>query len=219
MIIDNFDIVLNDNKIFWNFQKYEDKEKIYYCYYITIIKRRKDPGNEDFNTIDPNQVLQTFFIYNQKELKEKRDYIIKFCEAFNARAYMSLNPINVTTFLKNLNSIYLDALNTVYKYPDIFHFYNSTKYLINAACIAEKHYYNLIDCDTLIKEEQEQVRSIINLEKDEDLILLIMPTLHGIHFITKLFDKISYNENIKKTDISAHYIETPKVLLYYKSLE
>jgi hypothetical protein len=76
----------------------------------------------------------------------------------------------------------------------------------------------MADCDTLIPEEQRKVRNTINMFYEENKIVGSFPSIQGIHYIIKTpFNVNLYNENVKKTGISAHCVPNPRVLIYYKS--
>lgn len=62
-------------------------------YFIQILKRRKDKGNEDMPT--GVKVIKDLYIYNQDELELNKDYIIKLCQENNARAMIRLNVRNL----------------------------------------------------------------------------------------------------------------------------
>lgn len=214
MIIDNFDAVLESN-IFWNPEYFKNGE---HCYCASILKRIKDNSDHELIKTTHNMVMDNILIYKKEELSNKIEYIKTYCNTFNTRAYISLNPIKISTMLKSFTTFCFNDLTTAYEEPGILNLRNPNE-IFNIACTRgeEIHYY-LIDCDTLISKEQNQVKQIINLGRNDNIILTSFPTLHGIHYITKPFNVSYYHDNLKTmTNISAHCVPNPRVLLYYNS--
>ena len=214
MIIDNFDAVLESN-IFWNSKNFTKGE---HCYCVSILKRIKDNKDHELLKITHNIVMDNMLIYKKEDLWDKIEYIKKYCDSFNARAYISLNPVKISRLLKIFTTFCYNDLNITYETPGLLNLVNTNENFCNAAISAEELNYYLIDCDTLIPKEQNQVKQIINLGLKNDIILASFPTLHGIHYITTPFNTSFYHDNLKTmTNISAHCVPNPKVLLYYNS--
>lgn len=214
MIIDNFDKVLNSN-IFWNPEKFK-KDK--HCYNVTIMKRIKDKSDHEIIKTGSNIIMDNFLVYTPEDLINRGKYIKTYCNTFNTRAYISLNPVKISVLFKILTTFCFNDLNTIYEMPGMLNI-NSLNEDFNIAGIrAEENYYYLVDCDTLIQKEQNKVKQIINLGRKDDIILTTFPTLNGIHFITTPFNASYYHDNLKAmTNISAHCVPNPRVLLYYNS--
>ena len=159
MIVDNFNAVLESN-IFWNSKNFTKGE---HCYCVSILKRIKDNKDHELLKITHNIVMDNMLIYKKEDLWDKIEYIKKYCDSFNARAYISLNPVKISRLLKIFTTFCYNDLNITYETPGLLNLVNTNENFCNAAISAEELNYYLIDCDTLIPKEQNQVKQIINL--------------------------------------------------------
>jgi hypothetical protein len=214
MIIDNFDKILNSN-IFWNPEFFKNGE---HCYCVSIMKRIKDKSEHELIKVGHNTVMDNMLIYKKEELTNKIDYIKTYCNTFNTRAYISLNPIRLSTLLKTFTIFCFNDLTIAYETPEMLNLLNTNEIFNSAAIRGEEIHYFLVDCDTLIPKEQNTVKQIINLGRKDNIILESIPTLNGVHYITTPFNISYYHDNLKTmTTISAHCVPNPRVLLYYNS--
>jgi len=212
--VNNIDLILQSN-IFWNPNIYISGK---HAYCVSLIKRTKDAKDDDVMHINYNFVGDIFLVYSKEELREKMPYIITYCDMYNARAYLTLNPINLSLMYKNLTYLCLSGLNNSYEMPGMENLYNINFFMDSSILKAEVLHYQMADCDTLIPEEQRKVRNTINMFYEENKIVGSFPSIQGIHYIIKTpFNVNLYNENVKKTGISAHCVPNPRVLIYYKS--
>ena len=78
-VVDNFDLI----KTFLSFDSDDD------FYFLQIIQRRKDAGNEEMTK--GRKLKDTFYIYKMEDLDYLKPKIIEICEKYNARAYFRLN--------------------------------------------------------------------------------------------------------------------------------
>lgn len=213
-IVNNIDLICQ-SKIFWNPDVYISGK---HAYCVSLIKRIKDRKDDDIMHYTYNFVGDLFLVYSKDELQEKMPYIISYCDMYNARAYLTLNPINLSLMYKNLTYLCLSGLNNSYEMPGMENFYNTNFFMDSSIIKSEVLHYHLADCDTLIPEEQRKVRNTINMFYEENKIVDSFPSIEGIHYIIKTpFNVNLYNENVKKTGISAHCVPNPRVLIYYKS--
>ena len=215
-IINNIDLICQ-SKIFWNPDIYKSGK---HAYCVSIIKRMKDNMPDDIINLKYNFICDIFLIYDKESLKEKMPYIIKFCDTYNARAYLTLNPVDISLMYKNFTYMCLNGLTKSYEMPGMERFYNGNNFMDTSIINSEVLYYYMADCDTLIPEEQKKVRNTINMFYDENMIVDMFPTINGIHYIIKSpFNTTLYNETIEKSGISAHCVPNPRILIYYKSLK
>ena len=80
--VDNFDLIKD-----WFIFK-EDLGPEYagdWFYMVQIMTRTKDTGEKPKH-------IRTFFVESREYLLSHKDVIVKLCETFNARAYISVNP-------------------------------------------------------------------------------------------------------------------------------
>jgi len=160
-------------------------------YFIQIIKRKKDPGNEGMEV--PELCLWQRFIDTPKTLINLRQEISNLCESFNARAYIELNPRSLEKWSielarKLLDRISLQEFQSVYRLPSKVALSEETIRTRNLSTILQRRW--LLDVD-----EKSSIPIVEDWIKENEIKLVnIIPTISGAHFIIGSF-------NYKKLDL------------------
>ena len=80
--VDNFDL-LSEVLLFKEDLRPELADDVFYM--VQILTRTKDTGEKPKH-------IRTMFVESREYLMSHKDFIVKLCEAFNARAYINVNP-------------------------------------------------------------------------------------------------------------------------------
>ena len=170
-MIDNF-------KLIESLLNFESEDIFYFC---QVIQRKKD-NNPD---IKDNRIIKDIFIKSLEDYHKKKDLIIDFCVAFNARAYIRLNRCyHSEVALENLKII------TECLQERKLHCVNSSYSTACGRRCYDKDKTWIVDIDGDVVEMKDEIRNFINNQKSSFDINVIgeIPTKNGIHFITKPFD-------------------------------
>ena len=204
MIIDNFDLIAEH----MTFDSSDD------FYFVQILIRGKD--GHHVNGSNKNRLIKFYTIKSIEDFKNKKEDIVKLCNIFNARAYIhptkrSFEEVAKITVKENIEAF-------ITKQYDIM------KRIYSTACgksfnNKDKKFVIDIDFNPAFTEygNREIVSSIMNyINKEceplnEFKIEYEVPTLNGIHFITKPFNTARFNE--KFPDIAVQ--KNNPTLLYY----
>ena len=154
--------------------------------FCQIIQRRKE--NPDIPK--DNYVVKDYYFDSIEKLDQRKDEIIKFCEMFNARAYIHLN---IRSY-KDLSYVCLTTLAERLSKTE----YRCNKGLFSTACgrkHSDKNKKWVVDLD--FKDG-----NMVNLFKEKihdcdpvgDKILATLETKNGFHLITKPFNKHQFSE-------------------------
>lgn len=161
-------------------------------YFLQILQRKKDNPEIGSNL----RVIKTYYIKSVDELVKRYDEIKKLCKLFNARAYINLNKRNfVNMYFKTIKLISDQAENGNYdKIPHAFDSvcgkYHSTT---DKKWIVDIDFKNIDKGNLSFNDWLNLLIGEINKCRPEgDKILAQIPTLNGIHLITKPFDKSAF---------------------------
>lgn len=175
-------------------------------YFLQVIQRRKE--NPNINRSE--RLIRSFYIYSIEQFERSMPFIIELCDAFNARAYISLNKkdchkvatttmVNVAELINNGN-------------------YHAVKNAYDSACGTYKgeNLTWVVDIDTKDVSFADEMRKLIeNCEpKDRQTIVAEIPTKNGIHFITRPFNRAQFSKATTE-DITIH--TNSPTLLYIKA--
>lgn len=214
MIIDNFD-KLAKCLHYLNYEN-DNKDKFYM---IQIMTRSKDTG-------EVPHIYRTMFVDNKEYLMSHKDMIVKLCEMFNARAYMSVNP----------SSYKQCSIKMIRELADIIEAGENTghykKILSLPETVAGKYTcgkdYKLwiIDLDS-VKSVDDAVKYIDEIKAAYDSMykkngnvinpkyyqtqMFWVPTVNGSHLLVSPFDKRQFKTLYP--DIEIH--DNNPTLLYY----
>lgn len=178
-------------------------------YMLQIMQRGKDQN--DGRSSSAVRIIKSYFIKSVEYLEERREEIISLCEFFNARACINLNKKNFKQVsLKGLELMaHLVAHEEWHTFRTVF----ETACGQTGSCDGNKTW--IIDIDTVSEEEMKDVVDALNQCEpfDVEKVVTAIPTPHGVHLITKPFNKKKFRDIYGK-EIDIHD-GTPTVL-YYK---
>jgi hypothetical protein len=166
-------------------------------YFTQCIYRRKEHPDAENN----NTKLRSWYIRSREELNKKKEEIIKFCEYFQARAYINLNP-------RSFEGVGKAALVHVADYIQKGD-YEGIKAAYDTACGRYKTKGDLrrwlVDIDTKEKEEVEAICDYIEklqaeIPHNKYQIISLVPTKNGYHVITNPFNTQKFVERYPKVD-------------------
>ena len=217
MLVDNFEVIMD--KVL----RFNEPGKFPTLFYaVEIIKRKKDPGNENGKN---EELIDLFMIYSKADMLKYQEKIKAICQENNARAYIGINATREVDFLRALTNHYNDALISSYEHPGSVNF-RSGEYIWRR-CVnkVDDGKYFMIDCDTQDLNDMATVKKIIadcrgasahrgQNGQGEDKIIATIPTLNGMHFVTRHFDTGTYDQEIKKANIDASVKKHSLILLY-----
>jgi hypothetical protein len=177
-------------------------------YFIQLIKRRKDKGNEDMDRGE--RLVKAYFV--DKPLTESlKKEMISIAKITNSRIYMTLSPCIKENVVKQCAKDFVDRVcNENY---NGLHGVLHTACGLSTSCVGKLF---LVDVDTKDEEYIERVEKIINgLSPASDInkIVLKVPTLNGYHLICKPFDRISFKLHFRDIDVHPHN----PTLVYYNN--
>jgi hypothetical protein len=188
MVIDNFTL-LEPHMIF--------HESLFY--FIQIIKRRKDKGNENMSRSE--RLIKSYFI--DKPLSDETQNEIKMiAKIFNARVYINLAPCSKEKAIKLIASkMFSKVLEQ--------QFDNFTGVINSVAGDPITAYEKLflVDVDTKDEETINQITDFINCINPveiKDKIVVKVPTVNGVHLICQPFNTKVFKDNYPGIDIHKH---------------
>ena len=202
MTVDNFDQI---GKLL-NFKEEGD------FYMIQIMQRGKDQN--DGRAAGSVRIIKSYIVKSIEHFEERRDEIKALCEFFNARACIVLNKKNTRQVsMKGLELMaHLVAHEEWHTFRSIF----ETACGQTGACDGNKTW--IVDIDT--KDEKEisyVIETVMKCEPfTDDKIVARIPTVHGVHLITRPFNKKRFNDMY---DGSIDIHDGTPTLLYYKDRE
>jgi hypothetical protein len=178
-------------------------------YFVQILQRRKE--NPDMRT--GVRVINNYYLYELQDLTKLREKIVSDCAAYNARAYINLNRLD-------LEKIALYTMKQIADYIVLGDF-KAVKNAYSAACgshHSEKEKRWVIDIDEEHLSDKEAVREYVNqlhTEMGEGKgkvsykILTELPTRTGVHLISNPFNLQKFKEKFPQIDVQKN---SPTVL-------
>lgn len=206
MIVDNFELIKKEI----NFESDDE------FYFLQIIKRHKD-GNKDAIGNNINRLIKYYIIKSKEDLNKYKEEIINLCNLFNARAYIHFSKRS----FKEVAKLYMS---------NVFNTYSNENYIgcgkeYPTSCgqsfiKKDKSYLIDIDYKDFDKDFSAlEIQSILyNCEPIGNKIKTVIPTLNGLHIISKPFNTRKFEDDfyIKyKHKIDIH--KNNPTLLYYES--
>lgn len=203
MKTDNFDLLSK-----WLFFK-EDLGPEYaddWFYVVQIMTRSKDTGEKP-------QHIRTMFVNSREYLMSHKDMIVKLCEMFNARAYISVNP---SSYKKCAIKMFKELAELVENknYKGILFLPESVagKYTIDRS---DKLWIVDLDGVKTLEDCQPYMDFIIGIYNDgrgrPNWELKPVPTVNGYHLLASPFDAREFKERWPEIEIH----KNNPTLLYY----
>ena len=182
-MINNIELI----KPLLNFSKHGD------FYMLYVFKRKKDQPEAERNNHQSVRTIKTYCIESIDHLDRRWDEIVQMCEMFKARAYIHVQKQNhFDVSLSMMVELAQRIQNGNHNQNGLF---NS---VVGQIKTQEKRW--IVDVDTTSQHIQNMISNIIEMVKPNDgsKIITKIPTKNGIHLITKRFDVIEFNKQIKE---------------------
>lgn len=203
MRIDNFELITDFIK-----DRFLDENSFYF---VQIIQRKKD-FSENVKSV---RVLKSYYVYDVEYLEKKKEEIINLCEENKAMAYININARSAEAVGFKMMKEVADALYNR-QFKSIRKLYDSC---CGQICSAKEKLWTVdIDCGENIGYAQE-VAHYINSQQpleDADKIKLVVNTRHGLHLLTKPFDRRNFNKEFPDIDL---HKDNPTILYFPNSID
>lgn len=158
-------------------------------YFLQILQRKKENPNLGSNS----KVIKNYYISSTEQLIEKYDEIKSLCNMFNARASLRLNKRSFEKVAFKSLENFANVMQTR-GYKHIMNCYDKACGLLNNE--KQKKWIVDIDRNELVWLEHI-INSVQESEPNGNKIIIQLPTKSGVHLITKPFNVIQFNENLK----------------------
>ena len=164
--VDNFDLLLP-------LLNFDSDDTFYYC----IVRQHKKDGNDH-----DHNVTHSFCIESYEGFGTTRNEIVQLCAKNNARAYINLNPRSY----KHITICMLTEIATILRNET----YSLIRNVFDCACSHGVHpEFWVVDIDDDNVPEIERIIQTTNcIMPFENCIVAIVPTVYGMHLITRKFD-------------------------------
>jgi hypothetical protein len=185
-------------------------------YMIYVFKRKKDQPEADRDNHQSVRTIKTYCIESIDHLDRRWDEIVQMCEMFKARAYIHVQKQNhFDVSLSMMVELAQRIQNGNHNQKGLF------DSVVGQIKTQEKRW--IVDVDTTSQHIQNMISNIIEMVKPNDgsKIITKIPTKNGIHLITKRFDVIEFNKQIKERGEEMPDIQkkNPTLLYLPNSLE
>jgi hypothetical protein len=182
-MIDNLELI----KQLLNYEKPGD------FYMLYILKRKKDQPEGERDNHQSVRTIKTYCIESVNHLERRYDEIKQLCEMFKARAYIHVQKQNhFDVSLNMMVSLAQRIQNEQHNQKGLF------DSVVGQIKTQEKRW--IVDVDTTSQHIQNMISNIIEMVKPNDgsKIITKIPTKNGVHLITKRFDVLEFNKQIKE---------------------
>ena len=177
-------------------------------YMVQIMTRTKDTGEKPKH-------IHTLFVESREYLMSHKDVIVKLCEAFNARAYINVNPSSykkcvLVSFAELATMVENERYRGILSLPE-------TMAGAYTNPLGKEHKKWVVDLDDLRTEEELQpfIDFIMNeyneSKRETSGEIIVVPTVSGSHLLVTPFDKRGFKE--RWPNILRH--ENSPSILYY----
>jgi hypothetical protein len=205
-MINNLELI----KPLLNFEKQGD------FYMLYVFKRKKDQPEGERDNHQSVRTIKTYCIESIDHLDRRYDEIIQMCEMFKARAYIHVQKQNhFDVSLSMMVALAERIQNGNHNQKGLF------DSVVGQIKTQEKRW--IVDVDTTSQHIQNMISNIIEMVKPNDASKIItkIPTKNGVHLITKRFDVMEFNKQIKERGKEMPDIQkkNPTLLYYPNSLE
>lgn len=173
---------------------------------VMLIRRGKD--HPDLPAA--NYTFKSYYIDSIEKFNRVEDEIIKCCDMFGLRAYISVNVKSKEKFAKYCNMKFSEnILNNEYKKP-----WKVLDHTFGKLTSPNGHRW-IVDVDDCTFES-EYLHNILNIigecdSKFDDIVIMLVKTKSGVHVITHSFNIQQFktkcaNANVKIPDIKQNHI-------------
>jgi hypothetical protein len=205
-MINNLELI----KPLLNFEKRGD------FYMLYVFKRKKDQPENERDNHQSVRTIKTYCIESIDHLDRRWDEIVQMCEMFKARAYIHVQKQNhFDVSLSMMVDLAQRIQNGNHNQKGLF------DSVVGQIKTQEKRW--IVDVDSTSQHIQNMISNIIEMVKPNDgsKIITKIPTKNGVHLITKRFDVMEFNKQIKERgkEIPDIQKKNPTLLYYPNSLE
>lgn len=201
--VDNFDLIKD-----WFYFK-EDLAPGFgddWFYMVQIMTRTKDTGEKPKH-------IRTMFVESREYLMSHKDMIVKLCEMFNARAYISVNPSSykkcaIKMFKELADLVENENYKGILSLPETLAGKYSADNGLKLWIVDLDGVKTLDDCQPYIDFIIEEYR---NGKGRNDWEIKPLPTVNGYHLLVSPFDVRDFKK--KWPEIEIHK-DNPTVLYY-----
>lgn len=176
-------------------------------YFVQVIQRKKE-----CNIGSNNNVIKDYHFFDKESFLKKKDEIIILCKAFNARAYFWVNPRNCKQVQYEIIREVTEALEC-----DSHKLFKCVSKAIGHRRNSKYKAVWILDFDTTDWVTVNKYLNVLNkCRPDGDKIMANIPTVNGIHILTKGFDLEQFKQQLvieKLANIDIHK-DNPTVLYY-----
>ena len=185
-------------------------------YMLYVFNRKKDQPEAERDNHQSVRTIKTYCIESIDHLDRRWDEIVQMCEMFKARAYIHVQKQNhFDVSLSMMVELAQRIQNGNHNQKGLF------DSVVGQIKTQEKRW--IVDVDTTSQHIQNMISNIIEMVKPNDgsKIITKIPTKNGIHLITKRFDVIEFNKQIKERGEEMPDIQkkNPTLLYLPNSLE
>jgi hypothetical protein len=204
-MINNLELI----KPLLNFEKQGD------FYMLYVFKRKKDQPEGERDNHQSVRTIKTYCIESIDHLDRRWDEIVQMCEMFKARAYIHVQKQNhFDVSLSMMVALAERIQNGNHNQKGLF------DSVVGQIKTQEKRW--IVDVDSTSQHIQNMISNIIEMVKPNDgsKIITKIPTKNGVHLITKRFDVMEFNKQIKERGEEMPDIQkkNPTLLYYPNSL-
>lgn len=162
---------------------------------ILVLKRKKDQATQKSNH-QSSRIIKSYSIYSIEKLEEKMEEVIKLCEMFKARAYITVGRLND----KDVSLMMMRAL-----VDKIYSKQNNNEFLYDSVVgsLVAKSKRWVVDLDEVnVYLKKEIIQYLDLLQPEGKKVLATIPTKSGIHLITTPFRRDSFKEWCLSKDLN-----------------
>lgn len=179
---------------FKQIQAYLEEDDLVYLYEVQVLRRGKDHPELPA----ANWCVKSIYIKGKEDLIKHQEEIIKLCETFQARAYISMNRKSNRKCLENAIKCYAERLyDGDFKKPEAIwsHAVGTTK---------PENKWWLIDVDSKDVDLLQKVTEYIPQQAPSKPIIGIIPTISGFHVLCYPFNCSQFEAQFKDAEIKKH---------------
>ena len=205
--------MINNIELIKRLLNFSEKGDFYMLY---VFKRKKDQPEGERDNHQSVRTIKTYCIESIDHLDRRWDEIVQMCEMFKARAYIHVQKQNhFDVSLSMMVALAERIQNGNHNQKGLF------DSVVGQIKTQEKRW--IVDVDSTSQHIQNMISNIIEMVKPNDgsKIITKIPTKNGIHLITKRFDVMEFNKQIKERGEEMPDIQkkNPTLLYYPNSLE
>ena len=180
---------------------------------VMLIRRGKD--HPDLPAA--NYTFKSYYIDSIEKFNRVEDEIIKCCDMFGLRAYISVNVKSKEKFAKYCNMKFSEnILNNEYKKP-----WNVIDHVFGKLTSSNGHRW-IIDVDDCTFES-EYLHNILYIigecdSKFDDIVIMLVKTKSGVHVITHSFNIQQFKEKCTNANVEIPKIKQNHITLLYENI-